>query len=177
MNQTISDMMTRRSVREFTLDPVSLEDIEMIIEAGQSAPAAHGKRAWHIAVLTDFEIRRKIVTVIPALRPIKSAPVAFLILGEPDKCNVPGYWPQNCGALTENILLAARSIGLGTTWCGIFPLESNMTAIYEVLNIPKNLVPFCVIAVGHPADTAVFQERGMTDNFSRVSWDPDWLKK
>lgn len=177
MNQTILDMMTRRSVREFTLDPVSLEDLELIIEAGQSAPAAHGKRAWHIAVLTDFEMRRKIVSVLPALRPIRSAPVALLILGEPDKCDFPGYWPHNCAALTENILLAARSLGLGTTWCGIYPLDINLTAIYSVLNLPKNLIPFGAIAIGHPVDASVFKELGMTDNFSRVTWDPDWIKK
>jgi nitroreductase len=176
MNQTITDILTRRSVREFTSSPVRTEELEIIIEAGLSAPSAHGKRPWHIAVISDPVVRDKMASLIPAFRPVAAAPVSILVLVHPAACVRIEYWPQDCGALSENILLASRALGLGTTWCGIYPIENKMTAIHNLLDIPEHLVPFSIIGIGHPSSPDAFHERDGSGDLNRVSWNPNWIR-
>ena len=176
MNQTISDILTRRSVREFTSSPILAEQLEIIIEAGLSAPSAHGKRPWHIAVISDPVVRSKMASLISAFRPVAAAPVSILVLGHPEACVRPEFWPQDCGALSENILLASRALGLGTTWCGIYPIEDKMAAIHDLFDIPAYLVPFSVIGIGHPSNPDAFHERDRSGDQNRVSWNPNWAK-
>ena len=53
---------------------------------------------------------------------------------------------------TENILLAATALGLGSVWLGIYPGEDRVRRISELLKIPENIVPLCLISIGHPAE-------------------------
>jgi len=62
----------------------------------------------------------------------------------------PKFFPQDCSAATQNILLAAHGRGLGTCWCGFYPKEEKMKAISDMFAIDETRTPFCVIAVGVP---------------------------
>ncbi len=177
MDKTIADILTRRSVRSFSARPVEKNDIETLIRAGLSAPSAHGKSPWQIAVLQDRPIRDAIVSVLPWHKSIADAPVAFLILGKPDACVQKEYWPVDCAALTENVLIAARSLGLGTVWCGITPIESNLQGVLSVLDIPEGYIPFGTIAIGYPASEQAFREKETPGDDARVVWNPQWVKK
>ncbi|MBM3188713.1 MAG: nitroreductase family protein, partial [Chloroflexi bacterium] len=66
--------------------------------------------------------------------------------------SVPGYWVQDLSAATENILLAATGLGLGSVWCGVYPREARVKAVRDILGIPEDIVPFAYVAVGHPAE-------------------------
>jgi nitroreductase len=174
MNETLDNIFTRRSVRDFTDNPVSRQDLELIVEAGLSAPSAHGKRSWHIAVIENQSIRDRLTEKLQWFRPVKVAATSILVLGNPSAGVQKEYWPQDCAALTENILIAARSLGLGTTWCGIYPVEHNMEMVKSVLEIPRNLIPFGMIGIGHPLKSDAFRERDRADDDKRVSWNPNW---
>jgi nitroreductase len=63
-----------------------------------------------------------------------------------------GYYPQDCGAATQNILLEAVSLGLGTCWCGVYPKEERITDFRKLFKIEEPKIPFCVIAIGAPAE-------------------------
>jgi len=76
-------------------------------------------------------------------------------------------WQHDCGAATQNILLQATDMNLGTCWCGLHPHEKVMTEIRKLFDIPNNIVPFCVIAIGIAAEE--FGSRGFYDE-KKVKW-------
>jgi nitroreductase len=84
---------------------------------------------------------------------LRTAALAIVICALPDtqKDIAVGYFPQDCGAATENILLAAVSLGLGACWCGVYPREERIPSVKETLGISS--LPFCVIAVGTPDES------------------------
>lgn len=175
MNSTITDILTRRSVRSFQKRAVERELLETLARAGLSAPSAHGKRSVSLAILEDEAVRARIASVMSWFQPVVKAPVAILVLGNPKVCAQKEYWVVDCAAATENILIAARSLSLGTVWCGISPVEENVGKIRSVLDIPAPLVPFAAIAVGYPEKESVFAEK-KTDASRHVFWNPDWAK-
>lgn len=175
MNQTIEDMMTRRSVRTFDKQPVTRDELMTVISAGFAAPSAHGSRPFRIAIFEDKSTRERIASVMTWFKPIVEAPAALLVLGDPSASVVKDYWMVDCAAFTENILVAARSLSLGTVWCGIVPNEENIEHIRSVLDIPAPLVPFCAIAIGHPSDEGIFKSRTF-DDADKTFWNPEWLK-
>lgn len=175
MNQTISDIMTRRSVRTFDKRPVPRVDLETILGAGFAAPSAHGTRPFRVALFEDLEPREKMAAIMPWFKPIIEAPVALLVLADSTVSVNKGYWMVDCAAFTENVLVAARSLSLGTVWCGIVPVEENITSIKSVLDIPEPLIPFCAIAVGYPSDKDAFTERSFDDG-QRTFWNPQWIQ-
>ncbi len=176
MDTTIEDIMTRRSVRDFAKKRVDREDLETIVEAALSAPSASGKRPWHVVVIEDANVRARVRGAMDWFKPVEEAGAAILVCGEPAKSFQGDYWLVDCAALTENVLLAARALGLGSCWCGISPIEDNVKRIRSVLDIPENLVPFSMIAIGYPAREDAFRERNRAGDGGRVTWNPDWLK-
>jgi nitroreductase len=62
-------------------------------------------------------------------------------------------WVQDCSAATENLLLAAVSLGLGAVWLGVYPRESRVNPIRKILDIPENIIPLNLISIGHPGET------------------------
>lgn len=176
MNETIELIRTRRSVRDFSSREVPIEMIEAIVDAGLSAPSAWGKRSWHVAVFRDQATRNELTEKIPWVKPVRDGQFAIMVLGDPEAGVQKEYWPQDCAALAENMLIAARSLGLGTTWCGIYPMADNGQKVREVFDIPEGLVPFCVIGVGWPEKENAFRERDTKGDEGRVSWFPQWAR-
>lgn len=167
--------MTRRSVRSFDKRPINRQDLETILKAGFASPSAHGSRPFQVAVFEDTKPREKMMAIMPGFKPIAEAPVALIVLGDPTASVTKGYWMVDCAAFTENILIAARSIGLGTVWCGIVPIEDNIAKIRSVLDIPEPFVPFSAIALGYSKEKEVFKERSFDDS-AKIFWNPNWLK-
>lgn len=176
MDKTIEDIMTRRSVRAFAKKAVSREDLETIVEAALSAPSACGKKPWHVVVIEDAKTRKRVTEAMEWFKPVEEAGAAILVCGEPSKSFQGDYWLVDCAALSENVLLAARALGLGSCWCGLSPIEDNVGRIRSVLDIPEHLVPFSMIAIGHPEREDAFRERNRSGDDARVTWNPEWLK-
>ncbi len=63
----------------------------------------------------------------------------------------PDMCPQDLSAATQNILLEATNQGLGAVWIGVYPKEDRLANIASILDIPKELTPFCLIAIGYPS--------------------------
>jgi nitroreductase len=62
--------------------------------------------------------------------------------------DVQEFWVQDCSAATENILLAAHSLGLGAVWCGVYPNKERAKALKTILSLPENIVPLNIISIG-----------------------------
>jgi nitroreductase len=153
----IEAIYNRRSIRKYKTDPVSDEQIRQLLEAAMMAPSARNSQPWHFVVCTDREVIDKIRSSHPYSRMLEEAPVCIVICGEPARSE---YYQQDCGAATQNLLLAAYDMGLGTCWMGVAPKPERMEPVREALGLPEGIVPFNLIAVGYPDE-----ERPRPDRF------------
>lgn len=146
-------LLKRRSVRKFTDEPVSDEMINELLHAAMSGPSACNKRPWEFYVVTNKE---KMEELKSASRFTKiTATLAIIVCGNLSHAlplKMAEYWIQDCSAATENILLRATDLGLGTVWCGIHPQKKAEERVQKILEIPNKQIPLNIIFIGHPAE-------------------------
>jgi len=147
----IKAIETRRSIRKYLPDkPVTKEQLKQLLTAAMLAPSARNSRPWEFIAVTNRDKLDEIVRIHPYAQMCKTATAAIIVIGVPQENGLAGYFAQDCGAATENILLEAADMGLGTCWCGVFPREERIKPFVELFDIQEPKVPFCVIAVGVP---------------------------
>ncbi len=152
-------IQTRRSIRKFTDKPVPKEMIETILKAAMLAPSAGNQQPWHFIVVTDREKLDKVPDFHPYAGMIRQAGVAIVVCGAPEGLKWPDFWVQDCSAAIENLLLAARDLGLGTVWTGVYPLEDRIVKTRQLFGIPENVQPLAIIPLGWPATEFKAQDR------------------
>ena len=144
-------LQSRRSIRKYTEEPVLKEEIDLLMHAAMSGPSACNKTPWEFYVVTDEAVLEKLRN---ASRYSKIyAPLAIVVCGSLSRAlpsQLAPYWIQDCSAATENILLAATDLGLGTVWCGIHPQKRAEERVREALGLTEKQIPLNIIYVGHP---------------------------
>lgn len=158
----ISNIMTRASVRSYTDQPVSKEQIDTLLRAAMSAPTARNSQPWQFVVITDRQILDSIASHCGNISMAAQSSVAIAVCGDMDKAlegDGRDYWIQDCSAATENLLLAAHAMYLGAVWCGIYPIEERVEFISALLKLPKNLIPLNIIPVGYPTATSTPKDK------------------
>ncbi|MEO0073385.1 MAG: nitroreductase family protein [candidate division WOR-3 bacterium] len=150
MDRRLSPIFARRSVRRYTGEPVTPEDIRALLEAGMAAPSASNRQPWHYVVVSDRSRLKVLAEIHPHGRMLADAAVAIAVCG--DRNVSPDFWVQDCSAATENILIAAAMLGLGAVWLGVYPRTERESAIREKLRVPGHFGILCLIALGHPAE-------------------------
>jgi len=158
----IKAIETRRSIRKYLIDkPVTEQQLKQLLRAAMLAPSARNTRPWEFIAITKREILDKIAEIHPYAQMCKTATAAIVVVAIPQDGGPEGYFSQDCGAATQNILLEAADIGLGTCWCGIHPREERVKPFAELFDISEPKIPFCVIAVGVPDEAP--SQRGHYD--------------
>lgn len=145
-------ILKRRSIRRYTAEPVAEDLIKQLLEAAMHAPSAHNQQPWQFVVIRERQILDKIPEFHPYSSMLKTAPLAIVVCGDSSYFKSPDYWPQDCAAATQNILLAARALGLGSVWMGVYPKDNLIEVLRNLLDLPEHITPFNLIAVGHPAE-------------------------
>ncbi|MGI6130055.1 MAG: nitroreductase family protein [bacterium] len=145
-------ILSRRSIRKYTDQSVSAEIIDQLLKAAMSAPSAHNQQPWRFVVIRERTLLDEVPKFHPYAQMLKSAPVAILVCGDEKALSAPNYWPQDCAAAMQNILLAAHALNLGAVWLGVYPRKSRVEALRELLNIPPYVTPFALVALGYPAE-------------------------
>ncbi|MGN1163485.1 MAG: nitroreductase family protein [Candidatus Ornithospirochaeta sp.] len=151
---TIDAIRNRRSTRSFLDEDIDDADLMTVLEAGMTGPSACNRRPWEFIVVKSRETMEKIRTGNLAARPLSSAPVLIVVAADTTKAirRAPLYWTEDAAAATENMLLAATDLGLGSLWMGVWPEEEKMERLSSVLNLPEHVVPFSMVALGYSAD-------------------------
>ncbi|MGB4537197.1 MAG: nitroreductase family protein [Bacilli bacterium] len=144
----------RRSVRSYSNKPVEKEKVELLLRAAMQAPSARNQQPWHFIVVDDEETLQALATVSRNLQMLKEAPLAIIVLIDSESLTAPLMAPQDASAATQNILLKAVDLDLGTCWCGVYPREERMESLASILNVPDRFQVFSLIAVGYPKDKA-----------------------
>lgn len=143
-------LFTRRSIRKYRKEPVPEETVEYILRAAMAAPSARNLQPWHFMVINNRVILNKIAEIHPYAKMLLEAPLAIVVCGDTKISET--YWVQDCSAASENILLAAKAKGLGSVWCGVYPRAKRVEQMKKLLNLPENIIPLNVIAIGFPAE-------------------------
>ena len=165
----IQNIMTRTSIRKYTTEPVSKENIETMLRAGMAAPTAVNKQPWHFVVVTEREQLNALAQANRGTSMAAKAPLAIVVCGNMEKTLSgvgQGFWIQDCSAATENILLAANALGLGGVWTGLYPNEERAKAVREIVKAPEHIVPLCVIVIGHPDNKPQPKDKWKPENVS-----------
>ncbi len=161
-------ILARRSIRKYTSRPVPDDVVRDLLRAAMSAPSAYNEQPWHFVVIRDREVLDKIPEFHPHTRMLHEAPLAILVCCDQNLKKSDWFWPQDCAAATENILIAVQPKGLGAVWCGVYPRQELMDGMRRLLGLPEQITPFSLVAIGYPAE-----EKPPADRYdeSRVHYD------
>jgi nitroreductase len=127
-----------------------------------AAPSANNKQPWFIIAVTDNHLLKALGEQLPYVKMTREAAVALVVCGnlETDPAGSENrYWLQGCSAVTENMLLAVLSMGLGALWTAAVPHEDRMETVRKILNLPTILVPLNVIPLGHREGTQKLKKK------------------
>jgi nitroreductase len=153
MNAILDAIFKRRSIRKYTGQSVEPEKLDLLLKAAMAAPSAMNCKPWEFVVVTDPEklaqFRKRLIFGD------RNAPAAIVVCGNPALSTNPAarlFWVQDCSAATENILVAAVGLGLGTVWVGVHPVSKFVKTVRAILSIPKTVTPLCLIYIGYPVE-------------------------
>jgi nitroreductase len=145
-------ILTRRSIRKYTDQPVSEKIIRELLEAAMSAPSAGNQQPWEFIVINDRKILDEIPQVHPYAQMCRQASAAILVCGDLERETHKGFWAQDCSAATENLLIAVNDQGLGAVWVGVYPREDRVKGLRELIQLPDHIIPFALVPIGYPAE-------------------------
>jgi len=166
MKETLKVIRERRTTRKFKDEQIKEEELQAIIEAGIYAPSAHNKQSWNFTVLQNAELVEELN--IEAKKVAKNfsdeiikkmannekfnifygAPTVIIVSGD-DKAMMPQV---DCAAATENMLIAAEALDIGSCWNGFVSLlfNSEKGAEYKTkLNVPEGYTPYYAVLLGY----------------------------
>lgn len=166
----IEIIMNRRSIRRFKKVSVENEKILTLIRAAMYAPSAVNKQPWHFIIVDDRKIMKRIMEIHTNSGMLETASHVIVVCGDEKLQHGPGYWIADCGAATQNILLAATAMGLGSCWVGSYPRENRMTAFKELFGLPPHIHVFALVAVGYPDEKKERPERYRPERILNNRW-------
>ncbi len=167
---TLTAIFTRRSVRSFTTDTVSDDQVHTLLRAAMQAPSAGNQQPWHFVVVRDRLLLNRLVTINPNAEMCAQASVAILICADERLERFQDYWVQDCSAAGQNILLAAHALGLGTVWTGIHPLEDRIRGYRSLFRLPDHIHPLALIAIGTASEPLPPIDRYRGDRVHHDAW-------
>jgi nitroreductase len=162
----------RRSVRSYKSDPVPPEALRLIAEAALSAPSANNKRPWHLVFVTDDQARQELAKVHQYAFFCAQSPVVVAVCGDPAVAD--HYWIEDCSAATQNAMVQAAALGLGTCWIGVRGSDERgyerENTVRGLLGIPDSIRVLCLFSLGYPADEGSNRGPGPMENVHQERW-------
>jgi nitroreductase len=149
----------RRSVRKYTQELISEDQLAQILEAGRWAPSRGNSQAWKFIVLKDAQILKELAEAITNGKFLAEAPRGVVVVVNPKSSKHP---EQEAAAAIQNMLLAAHALGLGTCWISIHGTDYEEKA-KQLLLIPKEELCVSVVSIGHPAEIPEKGRKGLDE--------------
>jgi len=170
MNEVLRTIESRRSIRKFTDQPVDQETLTLLMKAAMAAPTAMNAQPWEFVVITEKKVIDRLRKYM-MFGKMKAAAVICVLGSRRKQKNKAGdlFWVQDCSAATQNILLAATSLGLGAVWVGVHPVFIFQQTVSAILNLPERVTPLNLIYIGYPAEE---KEPRTQYEAERVQWGP-----
>ena len=159
MNETMNVILSRRSTRKFTAEPISDEIMQQLVEAALHAPSGMGQKTWKFIAITDKSAIHTLAAAIAAQLGREGYnmydPTALII---PTNRRDSRFGREDNACALQNIFLAAESFGVGSVWInqlqGICD-EPGIRPVLRKLGVPDDHVVFGMAALGYPAEGSV----------------------
>lgn len=163
MNSTIKTLLNHRSIRAFTAEPISTEQLETILDCGIAASSSSFIQCVSIIRITDQSKREKLAEYAGNQAYVAKCAefLVFCIDYNRHKQIHPdaqlGFTEQtligsiDAGLMAQNCLTAAESLELGGVYIG--GLRNNPDKVAELLHMPEHVLPLFGLCLGHPAQT------------------------
>jgi len=161
----------RRSVRDYLPDEVPDDMIQEIIQAGCHAPSAVNKQPWRFVVIKDRELMKKLAEKAremwmerdksasnpeiikladmvsrPGFNIFYNAPLLIMVFSHPS-----AFSPQiDCALAAENMMIAARALGIGSCWIGLGSPLGQVGSIMKDLDVPEECKLVACLIFGYP---------------------------
>lgn len=162
---------TRRSIRKYREQEIPGELVEKLLAAAMMAPSAGDERPWQYILVTDDAQKERIKEAHPYAGMIRTAPLGILICADLTQQKYEGFWPQDCSAAMQNLLLAAHASGLGAVWTGIYPLKERVEKFAAIFNLPAHIIPFGLAVMGWPDQHPTAQDRFAPERIHYNTWE------
>lgn len=172
--KAMENILNRKSVRKYTKEEVKKEQLEMLVRAGMAAPSARNSQPWLFFVIDDRTILDNLAKQLPNAKMLLSAKAAIVVCGNLQKAlegDGREFWVQDCSAATQNILLAAESMGLGAVWTGAYPRKETVNIIKVELGLPEHIVPLNVIPIGWQTGEEKPKQKYTEENIRWNKWE------
>ncbi len=156
-NPVIENILSRRSVRSFTKQEISNEDISIILQAAIHAPSANNRQLWRFTVQRDKVFLKKLAEQIAAERDMSDpydfySPDTLILVSAPKDY---AFALQDCSCAIQNIFLAASSLGIGSVWInqllGICD-KKLIRALLDEMDMPADHDVIACAALGYAAE-------------------------
>ena len=172
-NEVIEAIMSRRAIRKYKPEIVDTKVLEKIVECGINAPSALNKQSWEIRVVNDLELLEKIKDALAVSNPdcdpaevkdcFRQARTVLFIAND----TIFPFSPIDCGILSQNVMLSAHSLGVGSVCLGRpIPFLKNCQEVLSLLDFSENYKPVICIGLGYPDEAPVSKGR----DFSKVRY-------
>jgi nitroreductase len=152
-NPVLDAIKKRRTVVRFENTEVEQDKIEDILDAGRWAPSWLNKQPWNFIVIKDQRTKEQLSEVVPTtfVEGLREAPVCIAVTVD---AAIDSYHFVEAGAIAaQNMALAAHSLGLQTSWIGIFDVRNQRNSaeakVKKILEIPKNHRVITLLPIGH----------------------------
>ncbi|MBQ2656983.1 MAG: nitroreductase family protein [Erysipelotrichaceae bacterium] len=153
--EALDNILNRTSIRKYTDQQISEEDLHQILEAGMAGPSCVNSRDWSFLVIRNKETLAKMAEANgrPA-EPLKGAALGILVCGDLNRSfkGAPEYWTIDCSIAIQNMILTAHALGIGSVWLGTWPQMDRVKKQQELFGLPEEIVPHSIIAFGYPAE-------------------------
>lgn len=163
MNEVLRAIEGRRTIRRFRSDPVGEEQLRLILEAGRWAPSFSNLQPWKFLVIKDEKLRSALDRTAKESVlhwGIHQAPVVILVCV--DRRIDPLHAIEAGAAATQNMALAAFSLGLGSGWIGIMGTEAE-AAIQKLFRLPETMRIVSLLPVGVPEGTPTMNRKPLEE--------------
>lgn len=177
-NPVIETIMNRKSVRSYTSQKVSHDQVMTLLRAAMAAPSGRNMQPWRFVVVDNPDTLKILADSLPYAKMLKEASVAIVVCGEMnfvnhrnnDQLEPNKNWTADCAAATENLLIAVESMGLGAVWTASWPYEERYSAVSRTLGIPDGVMPYCVVPIGYPAGENKPKDKWKPENVHFNKW-------
>jgi nitroreductase len=139
----------RRSVRNYTDEPVARDLIMTALKAASWAPSGLNNQPWRFAVIWDKPLKEALAALTRYSSILTSASVLIAVFLDKEASYDYTKDCQAVGACLQNLLLSLHAMDLGAVWIG--EILKNKERVVETLKLPEHLELMAIVAVGHPA--------------------------
>ena len=171
-SNALSVIHNRKSVRNFTGEPVTEMELDVLLKAAMAAPSAVNCQPWEFIVVTERRTLDALGDALPYAKMIYKAGAAIVVCGVPANAHkqMLEYAVIDSSLASQNLLLAAESIGLGAIWTAAYPYPDRMESVRTILQIPSDIIPLNVIPIGHPTGADQFKDKFNPEKIHKEAW-------